>query len=186
MIRSICIAFIASGALLAEPATAQQRADPPWRALVSASAALKVALDEVCLASQFAGGDLKAIAEGHYLRPINPARYGSPTATEGWRLASLSPVLLLRLPNGGCSVSIEDGDADKLAAEAEAMIQARAAFSPGLRLQEGEAERVAWCTAEAERPMVATIVRRTRGRRVAFLANVFRAQAGRPAFCDPG
>ena len=61
-------------------------------------------------------------------------------------------------------------------------------FRAGLReaADRGRAERVAYCT-PATHPIVIALYRKTgRSRRPAFLANVFRAEAARPDFCNPG
>jgi hypothetical protein len=188
MIRAslACLVFAAvlSGCASA-PAPSQGDGSPPWSSLTSPSAALKVALDEVCLPAVMEGRPIRDLAEARYLRAVAPRSTGSPTAVAAWRLASWHEVHVMELPNGGCSASLEAGDADALYAEAVAMINARAAFAPGLATPTADrnGENVAWCSPEATRPVIAGIVRRTQGRRAALLVNVFRAQGARPPFC---
>ena len=167
------------------PGPRPDRAPAPWAALTSPTAALKVAFDEVCVAAVMEGGGLEQLALRHYLVPVSPHSTRSPTATAAWRLASYSNVFVMALPDGACSVSVEGGDPDALNVVAIEMLKARAAFAPSVPQPstDGNAERIAWCTPEAQRPYVVTLLRRTSGRRVAFLANAFRAQGARPPFC---
>jgi hypothetical protein len=174
-------------ALLAGCATAPRTGDgsPPWSSLTSPSAALTVALGEVCLPAMLDGAVLAERAEARYLQPVSPRSTGSPSATAAWRLGSWHSIYVMALPNGGCSVSLEAGDPDDLYAQAVGMLQARGGFSQGASLAtpDGQAINTAWCTPDARRPLVVGLMRRTSGRRVALLANVFRAQDGRPSFC---
>lgn len=165
-----------------------ERGPAPYAALISPTAALKVALDEVCLPAVLEGRSLEELALSRHLVPANPRRAGSPTATAAWRLASLGQVYVFLLPNGGCSVSLERGDADELNRQALAMLTAR---RPDVRLGLSEptdrerAQRDAYCTSEVTRPYVVALVRRKESSRpTAFLANVFQAQADRPPFCS--
>ena len=192
------IGFMQSAALLVAAALAPQAAPPaspasprqergpaPFSALTSPTAALKVAFDEVCLPSVLEGRSLEELARQRYLVPVNPRSTGSSTATAAWRLASYSHVYVVALPGGGCSVGVEGGDPDGLNAAAIEMMQARAAFAPAAPepVDNGKAERTAWCTPEANRPYFIALLRRTSGRRNAFVANVLRAQGLRPSFC---
>ena len=185
----VCMAVLATGLSAcggAPQATGTASpSPPPWSALTSPTAALKVAFDEVCVSSVIENLSLEQLALQRYLVPINPRRTGSPTAIKAWRLASYSDVNVMALPDGVCSVSVEGGDPDGLNAAAFAMLKARADFVPSATtlVDNGKAERTAWCTSEADRPYVVALLRRTSGRRVAFLANVFRAQGPRPSFC---
>lgn len=183
------VSILAVGLMLSACASSPSTGDgsPPWSSLTSPTAALTVVLDEVCLPAVMDGRPIRELAEARYLVPVSPASTGSPSAVAAWRLGSWHNIHVMALPNGGCSASLEAGDADGLAAEAVRMLQARAAFAPGLvtTTADGNAENTAWCTPEARRPVVAGVVRRTGGRRVALLLNVFRAQDARPAFCPP-
>lgn len=169
------------------PTPAPGDGSPPYSSLTSPTAALKVVLEEICLPAIMDGRSIRELAEARYLRAVPPRSTGSPSAVAAWRLASWHEIYVMELPNGGCSASLEAGEADDLATEAAAMIKARAAFSPGLVMPtaDGNAENAAWCSPEATRPVVAGILRRTGGRRVALLVNVFRAQNARPPFCPP-
>lgn len=158
---------------------------PPWASLTSPTAALTVVLDEVCLPAVMDGRPIRELAVARYLRPVAPATTGSPMAVSAWRLASWHNIHVMELLNGGCSASIEAGDPEDLAAAAVAMLKARGAFAAGAvtPTADGDAENTAWCTPEASQPVVAGVVRRTGGRRVALLLNLFRARDARPAFC---
>lgn len=183
------VPILAAGLMLSACASSPSRptgnGSPPWASLTSPTAALEVVLNEVCLPAIMDGRSIRELAEARYLRPVSPASTGSPSAVAAWRLGSWHSIYVMELPNGGCSASIEAGEADDLAAGAVAMLKARAPFAPGLvqPTADGNAENTAWCTPEAVRPVVAGILRRTAGRRVALLVNVFRAQNTRPPFC---
>lgn len=191
--RVVLLSLVAGFALsLAAPAFAQVqggagegRARPPWSSLTSPTAALRVVLDEVCLPAILEDRPIGPLAESRYLRPVSPRSTGSPQAVAAWRLASWHEIFVMQLPNGGCSLSLEAGDAEDLAALSLTMLQARALFVEGQSVPsaDGDAINTAWCTAEADRPVVAGVVQRTRGRRVALLINLFRAQGPRPPFC---
>lgn len=180
--------LVAAGLMLSACASSSAPADdgsPPWESLTSPTAALKVVLDEVCLPAIMDGRPIRELAEARFLRPVPPASTGSPTAVAAWRLASWHHIYVMELTNGGCSFSLEAGEADDLAAATVNMLKARASFSPGrvAPTADGNAENTAWCTPEARRPVVAGVLRRTGGRRVALLVNVFRAEDARPSFC---
>ena len=180
--------LLATGLLLSACASTPPPGDgsPPWASLTSPTAALTVVLDEVCLPAVMDGRPVGDLAEARYLRPVPPASTGSPMAVAAWRLASWHDIYVMELPNGGCSASIEAGDADALATGAVALLKARAAFAAGAvtPTADGRAENTAWCTPETRRPVVAGVVRRTGGRRVALLLNLFRAGDARPPFCS--
>lgn len=190
MIRTLITSLAAAGLLLSacagSPAGASGDGAPPWNSLTSPMAALKVALDEVCLPAILDGRPIGEVAEARYLRPVPPRSTGSPQATAAWRLASWHNVYVMQLPNGGCSVSLEAGDAGELAAAAVAMAEARGNFTQGQTVpaRNGEAENTAWCTPEADRPVVVGVLRKRSGRGAALVVNVFRAQGARPPFCE--
>lgn len=179
---AVCLTACASG-------SQAPRGDgsPPWSSLTSPSAALKVVVDEVCLPAIIENRPIGELAEARYLWPVPPASTGSPSATAAWRLGSWHRIYVMQLPNGGCSASVDAGDADDLAAATVAMAQARAPLARGLTLsaRDGEAENVAWCTPEADRPLVVGVLRKLSGSGPALVVNVFRAQGARPSFCAP-
>lgn len=179
------LAAVSLSACASAPPSASERGPAPWAALTSPTAALKVAFDEVCVASVMEGRPLEQLALQHSLVAVSPRSTGSPTATAAWRLASVSNVYVMALPDGNCSASVEGGDPDTLNAAAIEMLKARAAFAPIAPepTADRQAERTAWCTPEADRPYAVALLRRTSGRRAAFVANVLRAQGARPPFC---
>ena len=187
MARSFALlcSILTLGACASAPPPSQGDGAPPWSSLTSPTAALTVVLDEVCLPAILEGRPISALAEARYLRAVPPRSTGSSQAVAAWRLASWHEIYVMELPNGGCSVSLEAGDAEDLATAAVTMLKARADFTPGLTLpaRDGEAENTPWCTPEADRPVVAGVLKKTRGRGPALLINVFRAQAARPPFC---
>lgn len=158
---------------------------PPWSALVSPTAAMTTAFGEVCLAAVMDGRPIADLAAARRLTAVSPRSTGSPAAVAAWWLASYSNVYVMALPGGGCSASVEAGDPADLNAAALALMQARAAFAPAPAERTNGADRTAWCTAEADRPVVVALLQKVEGRRDAFVANVFRASGPRPAFCPP-
>lgn len=165
----------------------EPQAGPPLSALTSPTAALRVVLDQVCLPAILDNQPIGPLAEGRSMQSVPPRTTRSSQAVAAWRLASWHEIFVMQLPNGGCSLSLEEGDPEGLAALAVTMLQARATFVQGQSAPsaDGNATNTAWCTTEAYRPVVAGIVQRRQGRRVALLMNVFRAQAARPPFCAP-
>ena len=184
MIRPTVL-LAAAGLLIAPAASAQQRGPAPWAALTSPTAAMEVVFDRICLAALMEGRSIDDLAYENHLVSVNPRSTGSPTAERAWRLGSWSTVYVMALPNGACSASVEAGNPEGLNAAAIAAMQARAPFTAGQTSLTNDAERTAWCTGEAQRPVVVALLKKVRGRRDAFVANVFRAQADRPSFCTP-
>jgi hypothetical protein len=170
------------------PSAKTRRGDgsPPWSSLTSPTAVLKVALDEVCLPAILDNRPISELAEARYLVSVPPRSTGSSQATAAWRLGSWHEIYVMQLPNGGCSVSLEAGNAQDLAASAVEMAQARTAFTRGLvtPARNGEAENTAWCSAGNDRPVVVGVMRKLSGRGPALMVNVFRAEAARPSFCS--
>lgn len=170
---------------LGAPAAAQEKEPEPWAALTSPTAAMHVVFDKVCLAAVMDGRSIEDRALANHLVEVDARSTGSPTAERAWRLGSWSYVYVMELPNGACSASVQAGDAEAMNAAALEDMAARAPFTAGRRDTSNGAERTAWCTAETQRPVVAVLLKKLRGRRDAFVANVFRAQADRPPFCTP-
>lgn len=174
---------------LATPVAAEETAKrAPYAALLSASAALKVVVDEVCAPAVINGGSIEVLAKARHMQPVDPRRAGSAMATRAWRLASLGDVHVFELPNGGCSASVERGDPEVLHREALGYLTARRpdlALGQSQPADNGRAHREAYCSTEP-RPIVAALLKKVgRSRRPAFLLNLFRAEAARPAFCSP-
>ena len=157
----------------------------PYGALTSPTAAMAIVFSDVCMTAVRDGSSIEALALDHWLRPVPPRSAGSPTATAAWRLASYSKVFVVALPNGGCSASVEGGDPDALREAAVDLTARYGIFVEGQTIPGDDNSRTAWCTGEAQRPMIAVLAKRTKGRRPAFVANVFRAEADRPSFCTP-
>jgi hypothetical protein len=146
---------------------------------------MAIAFSDICMTAVRDGSSIEALALDHWLRPVPPRSTGSPTATAAWRLTSYSNVFVMALPNGGCSASVEGGDPEALREAAVALTARHGVFLEGQTIPEDNNSRTAWCTGEARRPMIAVLVKRTNGRRAAFVANVFRAEDERPSFCTP-
>jgi len=138
----------------------------------------KLALNDGCLASIIGGQPLGSImATQVYAKEIPPKATGSPTAIAAWKFESADTTYVMGLPGGACSVSVMRGAPQQLYDAAVAVIQTRGAFQQGKTdtAERGDAQRTTWCTAGLY-PYVAVFYKRTAGRRVAFLANVYKAE----------
>ena len=173
------------GGFAAQTPEARRTQPAPYAALTSPTAAMGIVFSDICMTAVRDGSSIEALALDHWLRPVPPRSTGSPTATAAWRLASYSKVFVVALPNGGCSASVEGGDPEALREAAVALTARHGAFVEGQTIPADNNSRTAWCTGEAHRPMIAVLVKRTQGRRAAFVANVFRAEDDRPSFCTP-
>lgn len=158
----------------------------PYGALTSPTAAMRIVFSGVCLTAIRDGRSVETLALDNWLRPVPPRSTGSPTATAAWRLASYSKVYVVTLPNAGCSASVEGGDPEGLRAAALEILAEQGGFAEGQTVAAEDNSRTVWCTAEEVRPLVVVLVQRTRGRRPAFVANVFHAENARPSFCRAG
>lgn len=147
---------------------------------------MELVFNEVCLAAILENQPIETLALRRYMRPVGVRETGSAQAVAAWRLASYSEVYVLQLPNGGCSASVEAGDPDDLNSRALELLAARGTFTMGAAVEArgGDAINTAHCSSETDRPVVVGLIRKTAGRGPAFLANVFRAQAARPPFCQ--
>jgi hypothetical protein len=153
--------------------------------MAEAQANQKLALVDGCLASVIDGKPLRSVMATHaYAKEIPVKDTGSPTAIAAWRLDSANTTYVLELPNEGCSLSVMRGRPQQLYDAAVALIQTRGAFVQGMidTAERGDAQRTTWCTA-GPYPYVAVFYKRTTGRRVAFLANVYKAQGATFSAC---
>ncbi len=185
MITTSVVAAVALAGCAGQQHTVRPAQPAPWGALVSPSKAMEIVFSDVCLTALEQARGVEGLALDHWLRPVPPRSTGSSQATAAWRLASYSEVYVVTLPNGGCSASVEAGDPQALHDAALSLMSRHVVFSKGLSMPEQDNVRTAWCTAEQDKPLVVALVRRTGGRRPAFVANVFRAQGARPSFCTP-
>ena len=158
---------------------------PPWGALTSPTAAMTLDFSDICMTAVKEQRSVEALALDHWLRPVPPRSTGSPMAAGAWRLASWSNVFAMALPEGGCSASVEAGDPEGLRVAAVELLARHGVFHEGRTIPGDDNSRTAWCTPDAQRPMVAVLVKRTTRRRPAFVANVFLAHDARPSFCGP-
>jgi len=146
---------------------------------------MAIVFSDVCLTAVRDETSIEALALDHWLRPVPPRSTGSSMGTAAWRLASYSSVFVIALPNGGCSASVEAGDPEGLEAAALDLLPRYGDFVRGETFPAEDNTRTAWCTAETHQPLIVVLVRRTQGRRPAFVANIFRAESTRPSFCAP-
>ncbi|MBJ7319962.1 MAG: hypothetical protein JHC96_14290 [Brevundimonas sp.] len=162
----------------------------PWAALTSPMAAMEIVVSDICLTAVRENRPVEALALDHWLRPVPPRTTGSPLAVAAWRLASYSDVYVMALPDGGCSASVEAGDPKALNDAAVGLLAKHGDFRRGETLVAEDHSRTAWCTGEADRPLVVALAQANKarmagGRRPALITNVFRAAGARPGFCPP-
>jgi len=153
--------------------------------MAEARANQKLALADGCLASVFGDKPLRSImAAQAYAEEIPPADTGSPTAIAAWRLESANTTYVMDLPGRACSMSVMRGEPQPLYDAAVAIIQTQGDFVEGMTdtAERGDALRTTWCTVGLY-PYVAVLYKRTTGRRVAFLANVYKAQGATFSAC---
>ncbi|WP_293828188.1 hypothetical protein [uncultured Brevundimonas sp.] len=184
IVKGVCVAAFLAAGCTSRPAVSPSQ-PAPWGALTSPTAAMSIVFSDICMTAVKDQRSIEDLALNHWLRAVPPRSTGSPMATAAWRLASYSNVFVLALPDGACSASVEAGDPAALRARAVDLLALHGAFQEGQTFPGDDSRRAAWCTAEARRPLIAVLVERTRGRRPAFVANVFRAQDARPPFCAP-
>ncbi len=179
------LGILATAGCASGTSSGQDTNPAPWGALVSPTAAMELVFNEVCLPAILENQSIEALALKRLMRPVGVRETGSSQAVAAWRLASYSKVYVMQLPNGGCSASVEAGDADELNARALELLAVRRGFVAGASVETrgGDAVNTPYCSPEADRPVIVGLVRKTGGRGPAFLANVFRAQGPRPPFC---
>lgn len=178
MKRSLIIA-IAFSVLCAASAAAEDPAD--------ASAGIADAATAICAAIVFDGQSFDAAVAGKPWTAIDPRSTGSELATHAWRTTAPDETFLMRLPNGGCSFAIRDGDSETLRARVMGQLSARASFELVLEgeTRDGGAVRYAYCVRE-EFPRVASMVVGDRRSRPRFVFNIYRAGDRAPDYCRAG
>ena len=183
LLASLCLTPVAACTSMIDDMRNDLEGTPTQMA--EALANQKLALKDGCLASIIGNQPLASImgTQG-YAKEIPPKDTGSPTAIAAWRLDSANTTYVMGLPGGACSVSVMRGDPQKLYDAAVALIQTRGAFQEGKTdtAPRGDAQRTTWCTAGLY-PYVAVFYKRTTGTRVAFLANVYKAQGATFSSC---
>lgn len=179
MKRSLIIA-VAFSVLCAAPAAAEDPAD-------DASAGIADAATAICVAVVFDGQSFDAAVAGKPWTAIDPRTTGSELATHAWRASAPEETFLMRLPNGGCSFAIRDGDSETLRARVMGQLSARARFDLVLEgeTRGGTAVRYAYCVREAF-PRVASMVIGERRSQPRFVFNMFRAADRAPDYCRAG
>jgi hypothetical protein len=181
-------------ALTVSPAQAQEKPRPddrpPWKALTSSSAALKVVFDEICLTHFLDHQPLETLAIQRHLVEVKPKLAGFSGEVRTWRLASLAHVYVAAWADGTCSVTIDRGDPEAFKRQVLDAVAAR-----NITLTEGVAQpakaggiNTPYCSAPPQ-PLVVSIISPTgkRSKRPAIFVNVFKARGPDPAFCrKPG
>lgn len=163
---------------------AHAAADDPDAA---ATAGVADAATAICTAIVFDGESFDAAVAGKPWTAIDPRSTGSDLATHAWRASAADETFLMRLPNGGCSFAIRDGDSESLRARVMGQLSARARFDLVLEgeTRGGGAVRYAYCEREAF-PRVASMVVGERRSRPRFVFNMFRAGDRAPDYCRAG
>lgn len=187
--RTLITAVVLSS-LSAAPVLAQDKPrpdeHPPFAALTSPSAALKVAFEEVCLPAILDGQSVETLAIQRHLISVNPKLAGFSGEVKTWRLASLGQVYVAAWSDGTCSTTVERGDPEALKAQALAAVRAR-----GIELTEGLSQpakaggiNIAYCS-PGPQPVVLGIITPAdkKSPRGAIFLNLFRAKGDQPEFC---
>ncbi len=162
------------------PASAlAQDGDTAALSLADAEAATRI-----CMAVVVEGQSFEAALEGKAWTPMDPRRTGSNLATHAWRSSGAEDTFLMRLPNGGCSFGISEGDSEAMHARVLALLAERVALAPVMReeARAGRAERSAYC-GDGEFPLVVSMVASRRSR-PHLVFNMFRASEAAPEFCE--
>jgi hypothetical protein len=177
-VRLILSALLCAVIAISAPALAQ---DPDTLAPEQAIAVEAAAL---CEAVVFDAQSFDEAVEGKPWATVDPSETGSNLATHAWRSLTVDDVYLMRLPNGGCSFAVEEGEGEAMRALVLEGLTERAAFT--LVLQEetrnGRALRYGYCVDEAY-PRVASMVVGERRSRPRFVFNLFRAGTPAADFC---
>lgn len=153
----------------------------------AAAASVADAATAICTAIVFDGQSFDAAVAGKPWTAIDPRTTGSELATHAWRASAPEETFLMRLPNGGCSFAIRDGDSETLRARVMGQLSARARFDLVLEgeTRGGTAVRYAYCVRE-EFPRVASMVIGERRSQPRFVFNMFRAADRAPDYCRAG
>jgi hypothetical protein len=188
-----CRTLAAAAALLSITTTGAQAQDkprpdehPPWKALTSSSAALKVVFDEICLPAILDGQPVASLAVQRHLIEVKPKLAGFSGDVRTWRLASLAHVYVAAWADGTCSATVDRGDPEAFRRQVLDAVAARdIALAPGIS-QPAKAEGIntAYCSAPPQ-PLVISIITPAdkKSRRPAIFVNAFRARGAEPSFC---
>jgi hypothetical protein len=123
-------------------------------------AAARVVFADVCLKSVVEARSIEDLAKASGMKPISSVAFGGTDKDKAWRLDGDQPVSVVLWADGGCTTSVDHGDASKLAAMARAAILARPeGFRPGLSgLFDGDrVQRDVYCAQRNGRWTLATI-----------------------------
>ena len=171
-------------AILVLSAAAPARAEDRLSVFASARE-INASATRACAAVTLRAATFESVVDVGEWTSVRPKASGSKIATHAWRSRTLNTTYLTRLPNGGCSFSIDDGEAKALRAQAMEFLGAMATFTPVRQEQTrgGAATRYAYCTA-GPYPVVATMVVGTADSKPRFVFNLFKASTPKPGFCD--
>lgn len=139
-----------------------------------------------CVAVVLEAKTFEAAADAGEWVSVRPRSSGSKLATHAWRSLTMNTTYLMRLPNGGCSFAIADGDAEALRAQALDLLNLSRPFTPVTEepTRGGAATRYGYCTA-GPFPVVASMVVGSERSKPRFVVNVFKASTPKPTFCEP-
>jgi hypothetical protein len=172
--------------LLAVAMTCAAHAPAAAEAPESAEAASGIAdaATAICSAIVFDGQSFDTALAGRPWTSVDPRSTGSELATRAWQATAARNVFLMRLPNGGCSFAIRDGDSETLRVRVMGQLSARATFQLVLEgdTRDGDAVRYAYCTRE-DFPRVASLVVGGRQSLPRFVFNIYRASDRAPDYC---
>lgn len=160
------------------------RAEAPPGMFASATEIAATAAD-MCSQVVLGQHSFEEVVESPPWMSVNP-RLVSDQATHAWRIATLNDTYFMRLPNGGCSFSVEDGDGETMRALVVEQIGAQAEFALVAQgeARNGRATRFAYC-APGPFPYVVSMVVGQRRSTPHLVFNMFRSSTPAPSFCRP-
>lgn len=149
-------------------------------------AAVDIADEAAAICSDVVSGgrDFEAALEGKPWTSIDARSTGSNLATHAWRAPTANQTFLMRLPNGGCSFAVDEGDGEAMRARVLERLGQSATFE--LISQQpargGRATMSIYCVRE-DYPRAMSMIVGERGSRPRLMFNMFRASTPAPDFC---
>jgi hypothetical protein len=184
-----CVALAACGSTTKPGRDGIIRGPAPYAALTSASEALKVVFDEVCVPTVLDGGDFVMLAKQRYMVEVKPARDATGQTNQSFRLASLGDVGATLWADGTCTISVERGETEAMKAQVlETLLKRGHTMKPvKTDTAAGGGVRTGYCNDEP-RPLLLAII--TPGpkpsKRPNIVVNLYRARGGASDICVRG
>lgn len=155
----VCLFTVVSGP---EKAQNVPKADTkaPWGALVSATRAGEIVLQDVCLPAIAEGRSLEELASTQRLVPMPPRAAKVGPNDRVWRMGSLRGVYAVGWADGACTTFVDQGNSPELSQMAEGVILARPeGFTRGRTevVNAGKVQRTIFCARTPSGRIVASI-----------------------------